>query len=281
MLNRGRPGALSAQSKSPRGPVPPSFSERLEQAARAAAGPLRALTNPVNPVGSNPRGDEALNQLPRTSLPPTHGNTTGRYSQKYGPGQNQNQSQNQRTRRPTTQSVPNQNTRQKPKSTPREKLETFVLKANIILGDGRTVRGRVTFRAPEKIVITHKRDDIEYRKTIRIRDLRSMEITQWKGEPLRKNRKGQWIYRFSPRQSTLTLAGDLVLKENARLLPYFEKLTVRNSNGQVTLFSYWIDLLKSDGSWHTGITGPVNGLRRQGHKDVVQRIEFGDLDEHE
>ncbi len=130
--------------------------------------------------------------------------------------------------------------------------------------------------------MVHKSDDIEYRKTVRVRDLRSIEITQWKGEPQRRNQKGEWIYKFAPIESTLTLAGGVVLKENARLLPYFETMTLRNANGEVTLFSFWIDLLHANGTWYTGITGPSNGLRRTGHKDVIHRIEFGDsLDDHE
>lgn len=250
-----------------------SFAERLEQAARAATNPLRALAEPANRAGStsDPRGDDALRNLPSTPPPPA------RYDNDRTPGGQQRRHALRDQAHAAEQQAPAaREKKQAPAKPAGEKLETFVLKANIILGDGRSVRGRVTFRAPEKLVVRHKRDDIEYRKTVRVRDLRSIEITQWKGEPVRKNSKGEWIYRFNPRLSTVTLANDLVLQENARLLPYFENFTVRNSNGEVRLFSYWIDLLQKDGSWFTGITGPSNGLRRSGHKDVVQRIEFGE-----
>ena len=256
------PFALGAQS------APESFSERLQQAARAAGNPLRFMTGPESGASSgDPRGDSAAN-LRRPNAPPA-----GRAAPPSGPANGRQAAPGNATNNGAAKPA-------RP-AQPQEKLEKFSLPASVILGDGRAVRGRVHFNAPAKVVVTHTRDGIQYRKTIRVRDLRSIEVTQWKGEPLRKNRKGEWVYRFAPRLSTLTLENGLVLKENARLLPYFERFTVRNSNGEVTLFAFWMDLLRADGSWFTGITGPTNGLRRSGHKDVVQRIEFGQPEDHD
>ena len=49
---------------------------------------------------------------------------------------------------------------------------------------------------------------------------------------------------------------------------------LENKNGKVALFTFWVDLKRPDGKWHTGLSGPESGVRVMCHPEVVRRIDF-------
>lgn len=149
----------------------------------------------------------------------------------------------------------------------------FTLDVKVLLGDGRSVLGKLLFQAPEKIVVRHMRDGIAYEKPVKILDLRSVEFGQWKGSPVKKNSQGQ-VFQFDVSRFVMVLRDETVLEKMGDVFPFFRNLVLENKYGQVKLFSYWLDLQRKAGGWHTGLSGPSNGYRVVSHKDVVKKIEF-------
>lgn len=141
------------------------------------------------------------------------------------------------------------------------------------LCDGRRVGGNITVRVPEVISIFHQVDGVRYRKDVKPREIRSIELKRWKGAMV-KQRENGWIYRFDADRSVVELHGGRSLIRDGELFPFLSQFVVENPNGTVQLFSYWVDFQNKDGEWYTGIEGPSNGHRVVCHKDVVKRIEF-------
>lgn len=143
----------------------------------------------------------------------------------------------------------------------------------VFLGDGRVVEGKITFRAPVTVTVRHKKDDIIYEKTVNLNDVRLLEFRQWKGTP-GKTRAGGRIFQFDVSKFSLVLSDDTLLSQESDVFAFWKQVVLENRYGRVNLFSYWMDLRKEDGSWHTGMSGPSNGFRVVCHGDVIKKIEF-------
>ncbi len=157
---------------------------------------------------------------------------------------------------------------------PRENAEkTFVLESRLTLGDGRVVRGRLRFQAPEKLRLTHEADGVQYEKSIGMGEIASIEILKWKGKFLRENKSGM-VYEFAPEEFRIRLKDGHELRKTGGFFPFLKKVAMENKNGQIQVFTFWMDLKKPDGTWFTGINGPESGLRNTCHGDVVRRIDF-------
>ena len=152
-----------------------------------------------------------------------------------------------------------------------EKEYTFEVR--ITLGDGRTVLGNIVFRAPEKLLIRHVRDGIHYEKTVAPEDIGGLEFRQWKSSPLKRNKEG-FVYRYDVDGYALTLRDETVLEQSGAVFDFWKQFDLQNKYGRVRMFSYWLDLQKDDGHWHTGFVGSAGEVRSRCHGDTVQKIEF-------
>ena len=159
---------------------------------------------------------------------------------------------------------------------PQRKKNSAVLYAQdvrVVLGDNRVIRGKILFRAPKKIIVRHFKKGISYSKAVRIEDISFIQIKKWKSRFIKKNKAGE-IFQFEVAESVLRLKDGSLLVKSGRLFPFLRQFPVSNANGRVFLFTYWIDLLRSNGSWYTGMPVLNGRLRNMCYRDVVKKIEF-------
>ena len=165
--------------------------------------------------------------------------------------------------------------RPKPKPSAPKKQSSdkeFVLKIEVSLGDSRSLAGELPLRAPEKFQVEHIKDGIRYQKEIRLSDIDAIEIRRWSGKLLAQKKDGT-LYEFVPDRIFVRLKDGYTMIAIGNVFSFIRQFPVYNSNGRVYVFSYWRDLQKKDGTWFTGLRGPILG-RRVPHKDVVHRIQF-------
>jgi hypothetical protein len=156
------------------------------------------------------------------------------------------------------------------KNTPR--LSRRDLPAEVALCDGRTLKGRVELELPDAILFTHTVEGLEFIKKVRLADIRSIEFERWTPVEQGKGKDGR-VFRFDVSRFRVE-ASDSTLIVQKPLPAYMTKLKFSNRNGDVLLYSFWMDLLKADNSWYTGIQGSPSGERAFCHKDVLKKIIF-------
>lgn len=149
----------------------------------------------------------------------------------------------------------------------------YVLKTRITLGDGRVIPGTIRFRAPKKLTVRHIKDGVPYTRTIRITEIGRIENRAWKAEFLRRNRQGE-VFQFDVSSFDLILKDKTPLHLQGALYPFLKRLQLQNDNGRVILYTYWIDLLRKDGTWYTGLPLLPGRIRKKCHRDVIRRIDF-------
>lgn len=147
-------------------------------------------------------------------------------------------------------------------------------RVQITMGDGRKANGKIIFRAPDTFVVEHTRDKIQYSKKISLEQIQSIQIKQWKGKEIGRRKDGGIVYDFEPFSYTIIDQNGGELKKEGEFLYFLKTVYFENPNGNTTLFTYWRDLKKPDGTWYTGIHGPDSGIRNQPHPDVIQTILF-------
>jgi len=155
-------------------------------------------------------------------------------------------------------------------ATNQPKPPAVTLHVEVTLCDGRQTSGDVTVSADDPLTIKHTREGISYTKSVHLRDIHAIEIKKWKGHSVRETRDGL-VYRFTPASYRIELAEN-TLDIQGDFFSFFQDFDLKNRNGSVRLFSYWMDLEKKDGTWYTGMTGPGNGYRILCHNDVVRKI---------
>lgn len=157
---------------------------------------------------------------------------------------------------------------------PQEKEKPQNFKAEITLCDGRVIKGFIEIQLPENIVILHEVNGLEFSKELEMEEIYSITFLAWSPELVEnKPNKGK-IYKFSVSRYSIELKDSLELKVIKKIPDFIEKFSFKNKMGRVTLYTYWIDLLKPDNSWYTGLNGPENGERIFCYKDVVKKITF-------
>ncbi len=142
--------------------------------------------------------------------------------------------------------------------------------ARVVLGDGRTVRGFVVFRAPKQLAFEHTRSGVRYTKRFPIEEMESVRIRQWQSVFVRRNKQGE-VFRFEPLEFEVRLKSGATLSRSGSFLPFLQQFGLVNDDGRVQLFAFWMDLRRADGTWFTGMQG---SKRAEAHKDVVRMIEF-------
>ena len=150
-------------------------------------------------------------------------------------------------------------------------LIDFRSQVKVILSDGREVTGRLSLQVPKSIHFKHSKQGIQYYKMIRIQDISHIEFKAWKSRFIKAKKMGK-IYRFSVSNYTVKLTNGQILEQTGKVLPFLEELLLSNTNGNVRLYSYWIDLYNKNERWHTGMQGPVEGKRFLAHADVIKKI---------
>ena len=151
----------------------------------------------------------------------------------------------------------------------------YHLTVKTTLGDDRVVKGNVTLSVPEDLTVTHQRDGISYTKRILLTDIRGINFLKWESKFVRKNKEGE-IYQFEPSDFRIILKDGSSLLTTTPNFPFFNSFTIQNANGKVTLFSLWMDLLRNDGTWYTGLPAPGLRFSSRCHNEAVKEIEFFD-----
>lgn len=145
-------------------------------------------------------------------------------------------------------------------------------KIELFLCDGRSLSGEIEFKKDE-IAIKHLRDGISYAKKVKAADLQAISILSWMPEKVRKKSDGT-LYRIIPHRV------QLLSKSNEKFLIYgledvgLLHLQINNKNGATTVYSYWMDLLNSDGKWYTNIISDTGKESQACFKDVMKQIYF-------
>lgn len=153
-------------------------------------------------------------------------------------------------------------------------MRDYSARAEITLGDDRTVSGKSKFTAPETFIFQHNREGVQYEKTIHAKDVRALHFQKWEPVKVGENKQGD-IYRFQVSSFRIELKDGYTMQVNNGLPSFWQSFFLENDNGRVRFFTYWMDLYKrEDGSWFTGMEGPASGVRSFPHKDVIQKIEF-------
>ncbi len=174
----------------------------------------------------------------------------------------------------TTQKKTNQIRVEKSSSSKKkEKTTNFNSKVQILLGDGRSLKGHLTLKVPLRLHIKHIKDGITYYKDIRMQDIKWIEAKSWAGTFIKRQVKGE-VYRFEISGYIIALKNGQKLKLDDNLLSFLREFDMSNVNGKVRLYSYWLDLYKSDKTWHTGMKGRLGNERVICHSDVIQKISF-------
>lgn len=149
----------------------------------------------------------------------------------------------------------------------------FIFKAQVALGDGRTVAGTIKLRAHSKIRIKHFKEGIEYYKNIYLKDIEVIKIKGWRARHVKRREKGE-VYRFSVARYLIQLRdGQKFLAKNS-FFNFMENFILTNKFGKVRLYTYWIDLYTKKETWHTGLQGSPKKEWALGHFDVVKEITF-------
>ena len=143
----------------------------------------------------------------------------------------------------------------------------------VILGDGRKLSGSIKLKVPPQIRIEHSKDEIDYYKDIRMEDIDFIELKAWKGRYLKRKAQGE-LYRFEVSRYVIHLSSGQSLIHRGGLLPFLRNFSLSNENGEVHLYSYWMDLYTKEESWHTGLQGPLGKERVLCHAAVVKKISF-------
>ncbi len=146
-------------------------------------------------------------------------------------------------------------------------------KSEIHLCDGRVLSGTIQINPPEKIIIIHEVNGLEFTKELSIEDIQSILLIGWNPELIEVKKDKGKIYKFIVSYYIIQTP-DLELKIKKPLPEFLEKFTFKNKLGMIILYTYWIDLLKQDNSWFTGLNGPEQGERNFCYKDVVKKIIF-------
>lgn len=156
----------------------------------------------------------------------------------------------------------------------KEKPQNY--KAEITLCDGRTLTGIIELNIPEKFIINHEVNGLEFTKELEMEEIYSFLFIGWSPELVEnKPNKGK-IYKFYVSRFSIELKDSLELKVVKKIPEFIEKFSFKNKMGKVVLYTYWMDLLKPDNTWYTGLSGPENGERSFCYKDVVKKIVFKD-----
>lgn len=146
------------------------------------------------------------------------------------------------------------------------------LQADVALCDGRTLKGRIQLEMPDSILFTHTVDGLDFVKKVRLADIKSIEFERWIPAEQGKGKDGR-VFRFDVSRFRVELADSTLIVQKP-IPSYMNKVKFSNRNGDVLLYSFWMDLLKTDNSWYTGIQGPPSGERAFCHKDVIKKIIF-------
>lgn len=146
------------------------------------------------------------------------------------------------------------------------------LQADVALCDGRTLKGRIQLEMPDSMLFTHTVDGLEFVKKVRLADIKSIEYERWTPAEQGKGKDGR-VFRFDVSRFRVELADSTLIVQKP-IPSYMNKVKFSNRNGDVLLYSFWMDLLKTDNSWYTGIQGPPSGERAFCHKDVIKKIIF-------
>ncbi len=155
---------------------------------------------------------------------------------------------------------------------PQEKDKPQIFKAEVTLCDGRTIKGMIEIQVPEKIIVLHEVNGLEFSKELEMGEIYSITLLGWSPELVEnKPNKGK-VYKFYVSRYLIELKDSLELKVVKKIPDFLEKFSFSNKMGRVTLYTYWIDLLKPDNTWYTGLNGPENGERIFCYKDVVKKI---------
>lgn len=154
-----------------------------------------------------------------------------------------------------------------------EKPVEFKREIKATLGDGRIVKGSAVLAGPEIIKVKHVRSGITYDRDLKPSEIVSIEVKRWKAHHVRDNKEGK-VYEFRPVDFLIQAKDGGSLQIPAEQLAFLRQIKMENENGKVTLYFIWMDLLRENGTWHTGLQGAPEKIRNSSHPDTVRKLEI-------
>ncbi|MDZ4725512.1 MAG: hypothetical protein SH817_05115 [Leptospira sp.] len=145
----------------------------------------------------------------------------------------------------------------------------------LTLCDGRTIRGEGEVLG-EGFTLVHTKDGIEYRKKLKWEEIESIKIDSWELKQKKEEKKGISFEAFPKKVRIRTRNGEVFYKDTGLADLKLLNLSIKNNNGSANVFSYWIDLRYTNGSWFSGLP-QMKGeslVREDCFKDVVRMIEW-------
>lgn len=140
------------------------------------------------------------------------------------------------------------------------------------LCDGRQVNGTIEYEK-EIIFFQHIKDGIKYDKQMRITEIKQIKILSWELKKGKKVKDG-YTYQTSPLKVQITGANAENFQIKGLQDTEFLNLKVSNQNGIAKLYTYWMDLQYTNGSWYSKLS-TISGTERDDcHSDVIRVIQF-------
>ncbi len=171
------------------------------------------------------------------------------------------------------QQKPQPDKNEKTQEKQQEKTVEFKRDIKATLGDGRIVKGSAVLAGPEVIKVKHVRSGITYDRDLRPSEIVSIEVKRWKAHHVRDNKEGK-VYEFRPMEFIIQARDGAALQIPAEQLAFLRQIKMENENGKVTLYFIWMDLLRENGTWHTGLSGAPEKIRMNSHADTVKKLEI-------
>lgn len=138
--------------------------------------------------------------------------------------------------------------------------------------DGRTIQG-VWRSAPKEFSFKHKRDNIQYSKTLKFEDVSKILIKTWKLQQGKPNPQGT-PFKAEPWEVHYKTKTNETFERFGDIRKDFSEIKIENELGEANLYFYWMDLQYEDKTWYSKLPKMEGDIRKECHPDVLVGIEF-------
>jgi sRNA-binding regulator protein Hfq len=156
-----------------------------------------------------------------------------------------------------------------------QKEKKRVLSATVYLCNGEKLYGDIIISKDASFEIVHKKNDIFYKKKIYLKDVKSIEVLEWKYILINQDKENNiYYYKFLPKRIRIVLSDESIY-EYEGYIDIFSKFFFTTKYGTAILYmlfydgynlikGYWINAKKKGFLYHK-----TNGLTT-----AVYKIEF-------
>lgn len=136
----------------------------------------------------------------------------------------------------------------------------------------RKIEGFIYYQK-DKIEFKHIREGIEFRKKLKLSEIKQIRILNWKFKKEKKTKYGR-KYTMLPRKvEIITFQNQFFIMEGLESTE-FMSVEINNSYGKAKLYSFWIDLLKKNNTWYSKLPKVDKDYREECHPDVIRSIHL-------